>query len=448
MPELNCNLPDTHFIRRFTDLWQIRSGGHPEFKHAAALSLLSMAQDRRVHMEFTFGSVHPNIWALILGESSSSGKSTTLEKVESMATGRFSRLPKSFSREGFIETLAECPRAFYLNPEIGGLLAGIHRQNSYLAGMSDDLCEYYDCPAVTTRTLAGRKKAEREFTVTDMYITFLGATTPQNFDANAQPGDLEGGLLARFLIYRPQTAPEYVEVKNATGNKTLSEELDDLTARFNEICETIKKFNGLWFTFSDTALDAYNAWQREFFKNNAEESAYDRIVNARMRAYVFKLAAAYYVGDESFIPDIRDTLKREAQERSSNATFDANGEVLSCFGATVEVPDAFFFEAFANVRDYFIPVAADLYSRTIQANSSSAISQILHTLEKAPGKALSRSKLLQNLPRSIPARELETLINTLEDEGRVEVYEEKSTDSIGRVKTKTLYRLIGNQEVN
>ncbi|MCK9327767.1 MAG: YfjI family protein [Bacteroidales bacterium] len=448
MPELNCNLPDTHFVRRFTDLWQTRAGGHPEFKHAAAVTILSIVADRRVQMDLTFGTIYPNAWSLILGESSSSGKSTTLEKVESMTGKRFFPLPKTFSREGFVQALADHPRAYYSNGEIGGLLAGMHRTNSYLAGMSEDLCAYYDCPASTPRRLAGKKKEEAEIVISDMYISFLGATTPQNFESHVQPGDLEGGLLARFLIYRPQAAPEYVAVGNATGNKTLSDELDALNAQFGEICETVKRFNTLWFTFSANAFDAYNAWQREFFKNNAEESAYDRIVNGRMRAYAFKLAALYYIGDTGFVPDARAAMTQSAKERPHGATFDENGEVLSCFGATLEVPDVFFFEALANVREYFIPVAAALYQATLQANSASEISQLVHTLEKAPGKALSRSALLQNLPRSIKARELETLMTILEDEGRVEVYEEKSTDRLGRVKSKTLYRLIENRDTD
>lgn len=442
---LDIRLPEGHIVPDLIEFWMNQAGGHPEFKYAQAISILSALAEGKIYMDLSFGRVYPNMWCLLLGLSSVSAKTSGInEFVEFIRYLQVPQLPISFSREGFGEALSLTPNAVYANDEIVGLLKGMHRQGSYLSGLSDDLCQYYDCPDVIVRRLAKGKNAEpRGYEIHNPYITFFGATTPKSFNDNALPEDFEGGLLARFLLFRNDRPAVYVDVGHSNSEAISTK--STLIRRLMDIQAAIRLYRRIELRLSDSAFAAYNAWQRKELERAAAAGEDAITISARLRVYTFKLAMLYFVGS----PEFTETLNSEYESRPDIDKERMNllpGENLKKIDRGVfNIPDEYFFEAMRHIQEYFTPMSEFCIAEAIRQNAKSTTNQIILTLEKAPGRTLTRSALMRNLPKSIPARELTEQLDMLEDDGIVARSFQETIDKLGRPRRREVVTLIADR---
>lgn len=447
MPELKINLEEDNFIQEYISTFMNKSGGFPEFKYSGALAALSICADRRIYSPLSFSDVIPNIWLILIGQSSFSGKSTAfdefLDLIQSAGIGN--KLPDSFSRQSLIECLAETPTAYYANDEVGGLLKEMHKKGGHLNGLSDDLCKYYDNPKVIHKRLTKKSGGGDTFTANNVYMSVLMATTPLNFKNSTEPTDLESGLLARYLIVQPEGTPEYIDVSISTISAT--QQTKALSTRLSEIWTAVHKFENLLFTPSTEALERYNHWQRSLRDHQQQESEDNLTLSSRLRIYVFKLAAIYYIGSRQFIKDAN--LKyQDLKASGGNITFltDVADKEPAAYQAVFKIPDIYFDEALKHVRDYFLPTSSHLLADSIQQNDNNHTNAVINALKRAPEHTLSRSQLSRRLSKYVHTAELDRILELLQDELIVQTATDKSLDKLGRQRNTQIISLIDEKE--
>ncbi len=353
--------------------------------------------------------------------------------------GGMHQLPNRYSREALYEAFSETPQAYTIDSECGGILSGMHRAGSYLNGLTDDLCEIYDCPEyLQKRNSKKASKQINQFEIHDVFVNSFWATTPSTFEENTIPNDLEGGLLSRFLIYKPTVSPEYVPVCRSDASK--NDECRALSDQLRGISSAIRHFNELSLSLSDKCLTEYNSWQKTLYESISQNTT-EGTLSARMRVYVFKLAMLYYCGSPDFIAAANEAYKAVEANRG-NMSFVGMGDKSEAGYAEMQIPDKYFDEALQQVKGYYYPTAAASLLEAVENGNKTTINQIIKALEKAPGRQLTRSELLQKV--KVTSKELTELLLVLVDEERVCEGVDTSTDKRNRPKNTQYFKLSEN----
>jgi hypothetical protein len=343
-------------------------------------------------------------------------------------------MANEFSKEVIPQALAAEPHRYIFNPEVSGLLAGIHKTNGHLAGLQDDLSFLYDNPDRYTKQLT---KAEYE--AHDVFINALWCTTPLRFQENTEPGDLQGGLLARFLLYCPQEKPTYVPVTLATCDT--EETVQKIAVRLKQIADMIARFRTIYMVPSQKALDVFNQWMQDDLYSDKATGDTESTLIGRLRTYVFKLSIIYYIGSDAFLKDAEEAYNHSIQ---GNLTFSRPREQPEVFQAGMTIPDVYFFEAMEHIRGYFLPTSSTALDEATEYNTQNSLQKILRLLKKAPGQRLTRSQLMQKISGRITAKELNDLVDLCEDEGIAIREYDNSKDSRGRQKNTEIIILLDN----
>ena len=156
---LEINLPSSHFINVYTDWCSGLTDGYVDYQLVGAFWLLSSFCNDKVEIRLKQEIVRPNLFITIFGKSTTSRKSTVINKTRDLykqVTGEL--LPnEDFSIEGYLECLAMNPKQHHVRDEVAGFLAKIHKQ--YNEGFNELECALYDGQDFR-KTLASRGNKE------------------------------------------------------------------------------------------------------------------------------------------------------------------------------------------------------------------------------------------------------------------------------------------------
>lgn len=206
MPELVGEPHSETFINRYRDWAEEATDAVPRFHDLGAFILLSAAVSNSVRLETSYGIMVPNLWGLILGDSTLTRKTTAMRMVIDliMSMDRDLILATEGSSEGLLTGLQERPNktSIFYKDELSGFFDSINRKD-YLAGMPETLTALYDVPPVFMRRL--RKETIR--VESPVFIFFGGGVRDKVYDAVTEDYVLSG-FLPRFLIVSGDTEPE------------------------------------------------------------------------------------------------------------------------------------------------------------------------------------------------------------------------------------------------
>lgn len=428
---LTNTLEPGHFITDYIEYWSGRTDAYPELHHLSAVTLLSIAIDRKIIIPLSFGDVFTNTWCMALGQSSVARKTTALNKASIMAGAVYydSALPGSFSTEGFFEKLSERPRAWMVKDECAGILQGINKK-AYLADLRDLLAELFECQSVRRSLRTGKRKEKTEFVITDPYVTLAWATTPENFEESIIPLDVKSGMLARFLYYHPRYPKETKGVELAT--RTMHDGLSALGNKYSAVRMSLEPFYEIKLSPAKESLEQFNTWYIEKQRELTQAYTIEGTVFSRVSTYVFKLSAIYYVGSLKFIDDA-DAYQKTCRPYNAPRRPEGQADLIK---ADFEIPHSYFMEALNNVRDYFLPVAVDLVAGIEVKASNNIQKRILQDI-RDQGGVVDRSWLMRK--ERIKAKELDEHLATLEEAESIKV-DLRETDE---KRKKTYYVLNG-----
>jgi hypothetical protein len=215
---------DQTFITDYVD-WAIEAtDAIEEYHKLSAFVVLSSVISTSVRLPTSYHpNMVPNIWGMILGDSTLSRKTTAMGMARDLIlmTDPDNIVATDGTPEGLLTSLEQRPgkTSVFLIDEVSGFFNSINRKE-YQAGMRETLTYLYDSPPVVARTL----RKERIVINSPMFILFCGGITDHVYEAVTEDYVISG-FLPRFLV----VAGEADETKIRDTHRPTKPTLDKLT---------------------------------------------------------------------------------------------------------------------------------------------------------------------------------------------------------------------------
>lgn len=176
----------------------------PEFHDLSAFIALSAIIANSVRLHTSNSILVPNLWGLILGDSTLSRKTTAMRMAVMdilMTIDQELILATDGSAEGLLTGLTERNNrtSVFYRDEVSGFFESINRRD-YLAGLPETLTHLYDVPPVYTRRL----RKEVIHIESPIFIFFGGGVRDRVYESLSESYVLSG-FLPRFLVVSGDT---------------------------------------------------------------------------------------------------------------------------------------------------------------------------------------------------------------------------------------------------
>jgi hypothetical protein len=203
MPTLVDEPASETILDRYRDWAKDATDAVPEFHDLCATIGLSSIVSNSVRLDTSYGLMVPNLWGLILGDSTLSRKTTAMRMIMDIIAGLDSDmiLATDGSAEGLLSGLATRPNktSIFYKDEISGFFDSMNKKD-YLAGMSENLTALYDVPAIFTRRL----RKETIIIESPAFVLFGGGVRDRVYETINEEYVLSG-FLPRFLVVSGET---------------------------------------------------------------------------------------------------------------------------------------------------------------------------------------------------------------------------------------------------
>jgi len=335
---LKLELPDDHFISEYVRWLSSLSDGYVDYQILCGFWLLSALTKGRVFLRLKQELIKPNIWGICVGTSTTSRKSTIVNKtrkVYEVATDTI-LYNDDYSIEGYLETLSQEPVSNHVRDEAAGLFAKFHKR--YNEGIFEAECAIYDCQNYKKTLASGKDKKPKTFEINNPFVTKLYATTPDNLARYLTIDDFLSGYGYRLLYalpnYKHERMPLEVETRedvNAWANIML---------KVKRIHLTFESVNmDMSFAVEPEAMQLYNEILENLeIKADATKNDMLNSVIGRAQVHILKLAMLIELGKNTmsrtittqsiivasnmvidyFIPSIMEVLERLSEDIRAN----------------------------------------------------------------------------------------------------------------------------------
>lgn len=225
------------FIKMYKT-WALEATDAPEQYHELGVFiLLSAICSSGLFLELNWGKFYPNLWGLVLGESTLTRKTTAMRLVVDTLKGIDDDLilATDGSAEGLLTGLSHRPKrvSIYWKDEVSGLFDSINRKD-YLAGLPETLTQLYDVPQVLTRLL--RKET---VSISEPYFIFFGGGIRDKVYSLLSDEYVLSGFLPRFLVVSGENDLSRVR-RTGPPTNTNTERKDNL---ISELCDIRDRFD-------------------------------------------------------------------------------------------------------------------------------------------------------------------------------------------------------------
>lgn len=187
--------PDS-FIERYTAWAATRTDAPVPFHLGGALMALSAGLSDKLSVPTQFGDVRPNLWVLLMADSTISRKTTSMRLSTEIyeGAGIDALLATDGSIEGIITELStrEGIPSMFLRDEFTSLVASAKKKD-YMAGFTTDLCGLYDGGRVKRRLRKETIQAKDP-----IFLLFGGGVETKMLELLTHE-DITSGFIPRFL---------------------------------------------------------------------------------------------------------------------------------------------------------------------------------------------------------------------------------------------------------
>jgi hypothetical protein len=173
----------------------------PDFHEITCAMVMSALMSTTLRLQTSRPqAIVPNLWAMILGESTLTRKTTAMDMGIDFILDiqRELVVASDATVEGLISELALRPKmvSIFYRDEVSGLFDAMQKKD-YLAGMPEAMTKMYDVPKYMTRKL--RKET---FTISEPIFIFFGGGVPDKMYSLINESYFSSGFIPRFLIMR------------------------------------------------------------------------------------------------------------------------------------------------------------------------------------------------------------------------------------------------------
>lgn len=220
------------------------------FHELSSMILLSTLTSTSLRMDTSNNSIVPNLWGLLLGDSSLTRKTTAMN----LALNFIYDIEKELvlagdaSPEGLLANLALRPKmvSMFHRDEVTGFFSAI-KSKEYLASMPEIMTKMYDVPQYMPRTL--RKET---FVVSEPIFIFFGGGVPDKMYELIQEEYYLSGFIPRFLMVE---ARHDIDRIRPTGPPTVTQDV-----RREELLETFYALHHI-YSQQEVIIDMGNGQQ-------------------------------------------------------------------------------------------------------------------------------------------------------------------------------------------
>lgn len=383
---------ENYFIKDYIDYASEFTDTPSVFLKFGAYSAISAAVGSKVYFEFGDMKVYPNLWIILMAPSSLYRKSTAVGiPIRLLHAGNLDViLPNEFSHESLVEALSVKPQGLFIFSEFMSLATALEKD--YMAGAKAFLTEMFDSRSYPYR----RKTKGEELVIIDPCVSILAATTIDWFLEKLKEKDLYGGFLTRFIYvpYRNKKDKHYSFSKPA--NKEKRDALAFYLENVNKIQGEVK--------FTEDAMSVHDKWYEENCITDLERISglMGSFLN-RLQMYLLKLAV---------IEELCERLPTSGMIHVDGAAMQRAADSVNGLKKNIEFlcKEELTFDKYQEHRK-----------------------KVLRTIANKEERGISRSSLLSDT--RIPRRELEEILQTLEDEEKIKIQKEEPDGTAGRTKT-------------
>lgn len=201
------------FVGRYHKWASSLGDAAPQYHELSAFIVLSALLAGNLHIEVSYGDVIPNIWGMILADTTLTRKTTAMDHatdlLESVPGCEDVVLATDGSMEGLFKALSSRPGipSIFKRDEVQGFMASVGKKD-YMAGMLDNLSKLYD------GKMLKRQLSKESITVRKpVFIIQAGGIRTKMLSLLTEE-HVESGFLPRFLIV---TAESDIKNMKAVG---------------------------------------------------------------------------------------------------------------------------------------------------------------------------------------------------------------------------------------
>lgn len=202
LPDEVDKLPTT-FVDTYRDWASNSTDAIIDFHNLSAFMLLAFFIAGSVRLPTSSGTIVPNLWGLILGDSTLTRKTTSMRLAMDLLTDIDSSLilASEGSLEGILTGLAGRPNrvSIFYRDEVTGFFEGMQKKD-YLAGMRELFTKLYDVPSIEKRIL--RKEV---YDIINPVFMFYGGGIKERLFQQVSQTDIISGFMPRFVVVSGET---------------------------------------------------------------------------------------------------------------------------------------------------------------------------------------------------------------------------------------------------
>jgi len=391
--DLTAMMKDRTFIDDYID-WAKGVGDAAEQYHqAGAFTCLSALLSGAVQLPTSYGMIKPNLWFLLLADTTLTRKSTALDLAIELLLDVDDDviLATDGSIEGLFSALALRPGrpSIFLRDEFSGLIEMMTKRD-YYAGMAEVFTKMYD------GKFQKRQLRREVIEVRDPILIMLAGGIRTKILALLTDEHIYSGFIPRFVCITAQSNIGRLkdlgppEPENVRGRNELQDRLQAMKDHYQR--EAVVKAGKLSVAttykpdviLTPSAWGLYNAMERRLLESGIRSTSQASLTAVMDRLSKSGLKAAILIAASR----MKDTR--------------------------VVVDEGDIFKAFSYVTDWRA-YALEVISSVGMSQTEHKIGVVFAAIKKSPG--VSRSQLMQNY--HLMAREADQIFQTLEQRGLI-----------------------------
>jgi len=274
------------FLQSYQEWARMATDAPFVFHEILALQTLGTAVGNRWKMRHFSGWLTPNLWVLLLADSSTFHKSEALKvsrRVISVVDEAI--LPWKGSAEKLSQIYSQQPWGVMYAPEFEAFLAHLHREYSGGPGFYLNLFDGEILPEAFQR---GSVKARD-----DLAVSFAAASTTAQLVSCMKERDLSAGLLPRFILVHADSQEQRFSLATYKG--------DEFDRRLNGLRTSMRWYTSLppqTMELTTSTHKLYDAWYQQMAQTNVDGTRADPW-KARLATVCLKLAMIYQLDYET-----------------------------------------------------------------------------------------------------------------------------------------------------
>ena len=381
------------------------SYAYSAYHFAGALALVSMIAGRKVAMKSTSNTIFTNVFLMIIGLTTISGKSTACDmffdeffKKLVRIDGHVEEIQKKLSPQALIQSLSEVPHRIWYYDECSEFFKDI--QNTWASTLENIMCGIYDGRDQSYR-LSLKKNQPSQFNANNVFLTAVFNTTTTEIENHLSSNSLGSGFVPRWMWFwmfceNPIRANRATTKEDEIEKEKLFQEIRKVQVILKKAYERANMETSIIFN----PHPKLENWRLEDTKKHLKvEDEMHRVGTSRLMPQAYKIAMLFSLMDEKILSKIEKHVS---------------------FPLILDIPDEYASIALLICEDFLRPRLEHVMELSQNNDARNYQTQVIKCLKKYNG--IAKRTVIQSHTR-INKRVFDETLQSLEDSETIEIFE-------------------------